>query len=65
MIEPEDLINKECYINNKAYKISNIKKLTDNFTIAYYGDNGIINIELLRDKDGSYLYSKDNIEEMK
>lgn len=59
-----DLVGQKFY-NNKEFEIKEIRTLDNGMNLAYYGESGIINVDLLRNKDGSCLYSKDNNVEMK
>ena len=64
-MEPVDLVGQKFYLNNKEFEIKEIRTLENGMNLAYYGEAGIINIDILRNKYGSYLYSKDNNVEMK
>ncbi len=60
MIDTKELIGKQFHtpINKDAlFTIKEIKQL-NNIYIAYYGEQGIINLELCREPNGNYLYTK-------
>ena len=48
-------IKEDCYLFNKKIEIKEIRELKDGMVLAYYGEREIVNLSIVKDKEGNFL----------